>query len=83
MKKQTINKIIEIADSDKTAIEMILSSCVDYGSEAGALLSVKKFPKVAEMIINYFKEKNIQSTRRCTRTAGKNPPAAGELRRYL
>jgi len=59
------NKIIDRISrmnglSDKDAITMILSSCADFGSESGALLSVSKFDDAALKIIGYVNRNVVE-----------------------
>ena len=54
--KKTLELLKEFANpiSDRDAIEMILSSLIDYGSEDGGLVSVKRFKNASEMILAHF-----------------------------
>ena len=50
-----MKKLKNLSDAD--AIAMILSAYVDYGSEAGSLISVRRFPEVSEAILLYFDQR--------------------------
>ena len=49
-----ITQVKGLAKDNKEAITMLLSACADIGSANGALLSVSKFNKAAELILEYL-----------------------------
>ena len=52
--EERVTQIKKLNPSDADAIDMILSANADFGSPDGALVSVKKFRDVSEMILLYF-----------------------------
>ena len=51
---KTLETIKRLNPSPKEAIGMILSSCADWATENGAMISVKRFDMFSDVLIEYF-----------------------------
>jgi hypothetical protein len=57
MKKEKLLRLLKQEPNEIDAIGMILSNYIDFGGTDGGMVSVKQFNKVAECLLEWWKDK--------------------------
>ncbi len=55
--ERLLGKLKYTPESDMDDLSMLLSSSVDVGSDIGAMISVKRFPELSKLILEWYKRR--------------------------